>query len=702
VSPEERATVELIDRAVRRARALLIAEALAWAAFASATTLLITSAFHLSPSATLGVVAIVAVVVSAAVGFSRRRGSQRPAVVCALERIEPSLNNLLVTANELTGGQLSASPRVRARVFGNAASVASAIDLCRALPAGRAARSGLVAAFAWLFFLSHALWGRGASSAVPQAGAPPAAAVATSPGGLRVSATIQPPAYTGLPAQTLTDPAQIEAVEGSVAHVVMGSYSTRTVLQKTGYIAIGDGDARRTIPAVVRPDALPAATITAPGRDLVYAGGNPRITFDARATDDFGLRALTLRFTKASGSGENFEFQEGEIPLNLTHDNARQWRGSASRSLSELKLQEGDMLVYRAVATDARPGDGSASSDAFFIEISKLGSTGGNAFTLPEEETRYALSQQMLIIKTERLNQRQPAMAASEVTEAALNLAVEQRMIRAQFVFMLGGEVEDEEVEAEQSTELQEGRLQNRGQRDLRAATVAMSQAEKLLTGVNLAEALKAERAAVAALQRAFARGRYILRALGSRTTLDPTRRLTGDLSSASDWRRSPRQAPVNRRAALLQDLLSGLAQLDPANAPNAASTSKAASPASPANRTSAADSSNPAIAFEQRARVLAEEALRIDAASASLRDVATELQRAADARDAVGRQRALAAAFVAAATEARRSFATAPLPAQPIDPSLAGALSDAATGGPERPAVRQNGARRLQPSGNR
>ena len=38
-----------------------------------------------------------------------------------------------------------------------------------------------------------------------------------------------------------------------------------------------------------------------------------------------------------------------------------------------------------------------------------------------------------------------------------MNLAVEQRMIRAEFVFMLGGEINDEEVEAEQSVELQEG-----------------------------------------------------------------------------------------------------------------------------------------------------------------------------------------------------------------------------------------------------
>ena len=295
-----------------------------------------------------------------------------------------------------------------------------------------------------------------------------------------------------------------------------------------------DDGARRMMPVVVSPDALPAVRLTAPGRDLVYAGGNPRIAFDARATDDFGLRSLALRYTKVTGSGENFEFQEGEIPLAVTPPARATGRGSASRSLAELNLKDGDMLVYRAVAADARPGDGSASSDAFFIEISKLGVAAGDAFTLPEEETKYALSQQMLIVKTERLHQRRASMPPSELAEQALNLAVEQRMIRAEFVFMLGGEIDDEEVEAEQSTELQAGRLQNRGQRDLRAATIAMSQAEKLLTGANTADALVAERAAVAALQRAFSRDRYILRALATRSQLDPARRLTGSLADAS------------------------------------------------------------------------------------------------------------------------------------------------------------------------
>jgi hypothetical protein len=400
---------------------------------------------------------------------------------------------------------------------------------------------------------------------------------------------------------------------------------------------------------IVSPDALPVVRLTAPGRDLVYAGGNPRIAFDARATDDYGLRSLVLRYTKVTGSGENFEFKEGEIPLTVKSASARDWTGSVSRSLAELDLHDGDMLVYRAVAADARPGDGTATSDAFFIEISKLGVTAGDAFTLPEEESKYALSQQMLIVKTERLHQKRGSLSADDLAEQSLNLAVEQRMIRAEFVFMLGGEINDEEVEAEQSVELQAGRLQNRGQRDLRAATIAMSQAEKLLTGVNTADALVAERAAVTALQRAFSRDRYILRAMATRSQLDPARRLTGTLAEATGWRRITPDPSVDRRTALLQDLLRGLAGLTAVSPP-----------------------------FRQRALVVAEEAIRIDPSSVALRTVATELQRAAETLESSTRSVALAAASTAAASEARRTQAGAPVTAPSIAPSLSGAFADA------------------------
>jgi hypothetical protein len=653
VSPDERLVTALIERARRRAKALLIAEAAAWAAAMAAAAFVLTSVLGFARPARLASIATAELAVAAAVGLMRRRELAPRSIVRALERAEPASQNVLTTAAELTTGELSAAPRVRARVFADAAAISRTVDTGRALPPTRLRRAVAIASAAWAVVIAVWIW-RGASSVAPGSifGSLATFTPAASPANTaHVTVTIQPPAYTSLPIRTLTDPSEIEAIEGSSANAVMGPFATRTLLQKTGYIAIGDGEARRTIPVVVTPDALPAATIVAPGRDLVLAGGNPRITFEARAADDFGLRALTLQFTKVSGSGEQFEFDEGEIPLAIAREDGRAWRGSASRSIAELSLKEGDTLVYRAVATDSRPGGGTASSAAFFIEISKLGVAAGDAFTLPEEETRYALSQQMLIIKTERLNHERAANAATDVRDTALNLAVEQRMIRAELVFMLGGEIEDEEIEAAQSPELQEGRLQNRGQRDLRAATIAMSQAEKLLTGVDLPAALTAERAAVAALQRAFARGRYILRALGSRTSLDFGRRLTGDVSKAADWRRTPPATPANRRVALMQDLLRGLTELGAANG------------------------------FETRARVLSEEALRIDASSVLLRQTAAELQRAARTTDAAERTRALDAASTAAAAEARRSIASAPLTMNVAGGSLAGALSDVARG---------------------
>jgi hypothetical protein len=279
----------------------------------------------------------------------------------------------------------------------------------------------------------------------------------------------------------------------------------------------------------------------------------------------------------------------------------------------------------------------------------------------------------MLVVKTERLHQRRRTMGASELTEAALNLAVEQRMIRAEFVFMLGGEVEDEEVEAEQSTELQAGRLQNHGQRDVRAATIAMSQAEKLLTGVDLARALVAERAAVAALQRAFSRQRYILRALATRSQLDPTRRLTGNLSEARDWRRPVVDLPANRRTALLQDLLRGIAELSRGQTRDRPGTDPGQTPG---------ESSRPAGSgepFRERALVLAEEAIRADPDAALLRQAATALQRAADAAaDPALRSSALAAAATVVVSEARRAFAEAPPGLAPVAPALRGAFADA------------------------
>jgi hypothetical protein len=670
VSPDERGVADLVDAAMRRARMLALAEAAAWGAVAAA------------------MLPIAGVVAALAIGVWRWRGAARASIVRTLERAHPEAHNLFVTVEEISRARLAAAPAVRARVFADAAASARQVDLRAAFPIAGLVRAAIVAGVAWAMVVTFALWrgplSRGGTALHP--GSSTAQGANTAAATLRVTATVQPASYTGVKSSTTIDPSELQAIEGSdlsvsidapssrviadhdgVTHPIVrgadGRFTERFHLTKTGYLLITTAaGARRLMPIVVSPDALPSVRVTAPGRDLTYAGGNPRITFSTRATDDYGVRSLSLRYTKVSGSGEQFEFKEGEIPLAIAAASARDWSGSASASLADLNLKDGDMLVYRAVASDARPGL-SASSDAFFIEISKLGAAAGDSFTLPEEETRYALSQQMLIVKTERLQQKRATMDATELTEAAQNLAVEQRMIRAEFVFMLGGEIEDEEVEAQQSTELQEGRLQNRGQRDLRAATVAMSQAEKLLTAASTAEALVAERAAVTALQRAFSRDRYILRALSTRSRLDLSRRLTGSLAGAADWRRVLPDVAANVRIARLQDLLSGIAEL-------------------------LRDAGVTPVSVRQRAAVLAEEAVRTDAASAPLRQAAAELQRAADAsNDPAARARALTAAADAVTAEARRAQSDAALAAPAVAPALSGAFADALTNPSRRPA---------------
>jgi hypothetical protein len=113
-------------------------------------------------------------------------------------------------------------------------------------------------------------------------------------------------------------------------------------------------------------------------------------------------------------------------------------------------------------------------------------------------EDRYALSQQMVILKTEKLIAKRATMPAAALAEEAAQLAGEQRRVRAEFVFMMGGEFAqevtgedasgdlDETHEAESEGELADGRMANKGRASLLAAVRAMSRAAVALTVADL------------------------------------------------------------------------------------------------------------------------------------------------------------------------------------------------------------------------
>jgi hypothetical protein len=289
------------------------------------------------------------------------------------------------------------------------------------------------------------------------------------------------------------------------------------------------------------------------------------------ADDDLALASLSLRYTWVSGSGERFTFTERELPLAVTREDARHWTARATWRLDTLALTAGDMIVYRAEASDRRPGATPARSDSYVLEVVGPGATAAEGFAADDERDRYAVSQQMVILKTERLIAARRSLDSGAVADSARLIAAEQRRVRAEFVFMMGGELEDDESlsgtlmvdeheEAEAESDLLAGRMQNRGRIEMQRAIRAMSRAASLLTNADLERALVDERAALDNLMRAFSRSRILLRALSQRERLDLERRLSGSLADAASQARAAPEAPAQARLRSLRAVLARIA----------------------------------------------------------------------------------------------------------------------------------------------
>ena len=598
---------------------------------------------------------VVLVTIGITAAWLTRIGSRSTARAAAgaLEYAHPSSRNVVITAEELLRHPERATPAVRARVLHEGAEIARGVAAPHVVSLRRPAAFA-AAGFGLLVALVVGVPQRGARARLQAVEEALKQAAAGSSGPSMLSATITPPPYTREPPRTIGNPDRIEALQGSRLSLEMqgGPWRIRfaadplearesgkatavdLTLVRSGYLAIEpiDRDAskgRRLLPVLVTPDRAPAIRVEAPGKDLLLPDASPVIGVSASAVDDYGLQSLELRYTKVSGSGEQFEFNEGSLPLTIARESSRNWKARTDLALSRLGLAPGDTIIYRFVGRDERPGDvGLASSDTFFIEVAGPGQVALSGFELPPDRERYALSQQMIVLKLERLRAREQTIDRATLEQEVGSIAAEQRAVRANFVFLMGGEIEDEEAEAEHSHEIQEGRLENTARREIADAIQHMGKVEAGLAAVNTAAALPPARSAVEALQRAFGRNRYILRTLPVRSRVDPSRRLTGEISTASDWRREllPPVPEVSVIAA--RGLLARLLELAP---------SLKTGSTSPLSLTT-----------------LAEEALAIDPASADWQAVSrgllqlreaggTEVERSATLNQVVARVAAIA-----------------------------------------------------------
>ena len=493
---------------------------------------------------------------AAAVWFLRHRA--RRTIQSAAAAIEQSLDcqNLVVTAVELSSYPQRAVPWVRARVFGDADALLARVDPRAVVRLRRPLVLCVVttALAATAAIGVHERAARVVRNAIEKTGSRQGATTTTA-----ITITVEPPAYTLQSAQRLTNPERIDIVEGSrLAIEIRGAASVRfgdaplrvrigqdvaaaeVAVTESGYLAVESPERLTLIPVHVTPDRRPAIRVDQPGRDLLFTEARNPVGVEATVTDDFGVADVKLRYTRVSGSGEQFDFREGELPLTRTERDRVTWHARGAVPLSSLGLEPGDSLVYRFIARDGRKGDaGTSESDSFFIEIAGPGQAALEGFAMPPDRERYSLSQQMIVLKIERLRDRTRRLSNEALEEQAKDIAAEQRAVKANFVFLMGGHVEDEEVEAEQSTDIQEGRLQNSGRREILRAIEHMTRAEQSLGAIDTSAALREAKLAVESLQRAFGQNRYILRALPVRDRIDPARRLTGQLEDARTSSRS-------------------------------------------------------------------------------------------------------------------------------------------------------------------
>ena len=577
-------------------------------------------------------------------------------------------------------------PYVAELVFRDATRLAISLDIGALFPARGALTALTIATALWLTAATR-------HPDLTATAADRAASTATTAAISSVDVEVTSPAYIGGKSQLLHDPARVEVLTGSRIRLTVRadgdsvsmetltgrhaltpsagrSFTGEFLADADGYVALEPAltgkpaGARRLIGISVIPDQPPSVRITAPGKDLKFIDGKQLIPITIEASDDNAIASLRLRYTKVSGSGERFTFTEGEVPLLIARTDERSWKARASWRLDSLALEPGDMVVYRALAADKRPGALPTESDSYIAEVLAPGGIAAAGFAVDPEVERYALSEQMVILKSEKLLARKGSMAPSDYSDEAAGLAAEQRSVRAVFVFMMGGEVGgaddatgdlNEEAETSGEGDLALQRMLNQGRAALLSAIRSMSRASTALTTPDVTVALTHEKVALAEVEKTFAHSKIILRALTERERIDLTRRLTGVLTDAATDAEPLIEPEPDQRVATLRKTLSEVASL-----------SGATIGATTASRASA----------------LAEGVLRVDPSSRPGQQVAAQLDSAASAltgsRIAAAHD-LLDRAATGIARILRAELFDAPFPATDADAArLAGTLTDA------------------------
>jgi hypothetical protein len=329
------------------------------------------------------------------------------------------------------------------------------------------------------FALVLLLWLQPRADPVPSATAPVASTDPGLPQLMGQRLTIQPPAYTGLPPQTV-DTLDAALPEGALLRwrlqfapppasaalrfldgeelplaPVDGSWQAeRRIERATRYRLLVDGELLEPqAPAArldVTADQPPTIVVSAPAQTLTLLEAATPVELLFEAGDDYGLGAAELRLTLAQGDGENVQVSERRLALRGEGSNTLQ-RFRQRIDLAALGFARGDDLILRIVVADNRAlAPQATQSPAYILRWPSPPTAEVEGFdglvqrTLPA----YFRSQRQIIIDSEALLERRPELAADDFVQRSDAIGVDQRLLRLRYGQFLGEEAEGGAVAA--------------------------------------------------------------------------------------------------------------------------------------------------------------------------------------------------------------------------------------------------------------
>lgn len=287
-----------------------------------------------------------------------------------------------------------------------------------------------------------------------------------------VRAVVRPPAYANLPVERVDDPVSVAGLVGSAVELrggepgaVRATLDGRAVAardgevwsvsftmpERAGVVRLADDAGERLVILEPRPDSVPVVTLVLPASDTVVREPAGTIALLARAHDDVGLASGAFEYIVSSGEGEAFTFRTGTLGAAAPAGRRdAEWR--ATLTLGALELKPGDVVHVRAVARDGNTlsGPGIGASETRAIRVARVGE--GDSVAVegapPPAADTTALSQRMLLMLAERLEERRPRLARDVVVRDSRAIAVDQTVLRkrvGELVYMRLGEGVDGE-----------------------------------------------------------------------------------------------------------------------------------------------------------------------------------------------------------------------------------------------------------------